>query len=502
MKRLHASKILAIGALAGILVIHSCTPDNDLAMELQKRPGQIVLGKKLRNPFSVENMRAAYQNMRTDNSGGRSQEVVDVRVTHLYVRFLPANYDLYDILVRDTTIYFSDHPLDHEIEIVGHFYHDPSIPENLPTYQYAAVPVDYAMPAGIAFEILDELYLPKKDPLISDGSGKVSSKYELMVDELEYEALRITDNIDDDFAEPEGTGRTQALLPPKWRPAGNIQLWDDAAVGSRPVVGAKVNATRFFEVVSGLTDNLGNFVCDGEFRYDANYSIKWERADFDIRSGDFGQAVFNGPNMKGNWNLTINSGLSRMYAIVHQGAHDYYYGNRLTLKSPPLKSFWTSAIKIAVHEEVNGTLLGEHCKDCRVLGVLPRLDIWNGTNTVDVIYSTIIHELGHASHWELRRGVWNDTETIVKESWAAGIQVQLTRLRYPTYVQNYGGDYTGVVEDMIDGTGGYDQVTGYTVRQIEDVMVNTGTWDNWRINIENAYANPTEANLLALFNFW
>lgn len=370
-------------------------------------------------------------------------------------------------------------------------------------------------PSGIPFEILEELYLPKSDSTLSYG-GRISSKYEQLIDELEYEALSITQNLPSDSRANKIGGRTEGLLPSKWRPAGNIQLWDDASSASRPVVGAKVNATRFFDVVSGLTDNAGNFVCDGEFRYDANYSIKWERADYDIRSQTFGQAIFNGPNMKGNWNLTITGGLSRMYAIVHQAAHDYYYGNRLGLKSPPKNGFWNASLKIAVYDSENDDANGSHCKDCRIFGALPSLYIYNPNRTVDQIYGTTIHELAHASHWELRRNNWNENnlELKVAESWARGVQWALGRLRYLNYRggQTNRPDYTQVVVDMVDspsedpfnnGAGfPQDQVQGYSMKQIEDVLHNTSSFEIWKINLQNTYDNPTEANLEALFNFW
>jgi hypothetical protein len=69
---------------------------------------------------------------------------------------------------------------------------------------------------------------------------------------------------------------------------------------------------------------------------------------------------------------------------------------------------------------------------------------------------------------------------------------------YPTYF----GNFTGVVQDMIDGIEGYDQVTGYTIRQIEDALIGQLTWNAWRDNIKNLYNNATENNLDALFDYW
>ena len=55
---------------------------------------------------------------------------------------------------------------------------------------------------------------------------------------------------------------------------------------------------------------------------------------------------------------------------------------------------------------------------------------------------------------------------------------------------------------MIDRIGDYDQVAGYTIRQIEDALPGQLTWNAWKTNIKNLYNNATENNLDALFDFW
>lgn len=47
-----------------------------------------------------------------------------------------------------------------------------------------------------------------------------------------------------------------------------------------------------------------------------------------------------------------------------------------------------------------------------------------------------------------------------------------------------------------------DNVTGYTIRNIEDALVGRRTWDGWRINIENSFDNATEEYLEDLFIDW
>ena len=135
------------------------------------------------------------------------------------------------------------------------------------------------------------------------------------------------------------------------------------------------------------------------------------------------------------------------------------------------------------------------------------------------IYATTIHELAHASHWNMDRSDFNDTQTKVKESWARGVQWELTRMVYSNYLgrEHSTGSYTLVVADMIDNQStdntnygyGYrdpddtqDQVSGYTIRQIEDALIGVTSWSEWENNIKNDFNNGTENNLDETFNYW
>jgi hypothetical protein len=104
----------------------------------------------------------------------------------------------------------------------------------------------------------------------------------------------------------------------------------------------------------------------------------------------------------------------------------------------------------------------------------------------------------------------------VAESWARGVQWELTRMVYPIYQNQYFGNYTGLVEDIIDNDGYFeDEIvnqqiitgaigensSGYTISQLESSLKYQKTWDEWRNKIINDYDNPTENNLATLFNY-
>jgi hypothetical protein len=69
--------------------------DEPLSSEFENNNGMTVLGEKLDNPYSVENMEKAYINLK---SSGYETPGVQIETTHLYIRFLPKNYDELSLL--------------------------------------------------------------------------------------------------------------------------------------------------------------------------------------------------------------------------------------------------------------------------------------------------------------------------------------------------------------------------------------------------------------------
>ena len=169
---------------------------------------------------------------------------------------------------------------------------------------------------------------------------------------------------------------------------------------------------------------------------------------------------------------------------------------------------------------------GGYSSELRVLGIFGQVYVYNPDRKSDDIYSTTIHELAHASHWNMDHSDYNDTEAIVIESWARGVQRELTRMVYPSYNPPFARvNYTGIVRDMIDGFGtkgtsmwwdknkddygaptlykSYnDQVSDYTLKQVEDALKHQETWNDWKNNIKNKYNNETENHLDDAFNYW
>lgn len=488
------------------------SPEKDKSFNETSMQGMTKLGRQLENPYSVENMLKAYSNLKSANSSGKaSAEEIEITTTHFYIRFKPKNEEELAILKRDSTLILYEHPLDYEILEAGTYYHDPSVPAGIPTYQYLSLPVNKQIPEGVEYEILEELFIPDeyKDSDIPNGRIASIEFIETLIDE----SLRITGNLDDASIQ---NGRVQAR---SWRPAGRIRVWDNSSSPNnwRPVEGVEVKARRWFTTHKGTTNSQGYYSCDGTFKRDANYSLDWERHQFALREGWLDGANINGPKKDGNWDLDLNGGANTFHARVFMAAYHYYYKDIKGLRRPPENGTFKTKMHIRCYNEDNGSN-GSHKEERRFLGLGNQVKIYNPDRAISEIYATTIHELSHASHWNMwRKGeVFDDTQSKVKESWARGVQWELTRMVWPNYKAPGGStEYTLVVVDMIDPnypsnslrdnlTNGLwnDNVTGYTIRQIEDALIAQKTWNAWRDNIKSKYDNATENNLDALFANW
>ncbi|MCP4459464.1 MAG: hypothetical protein GY816_15805, partial [Cytophagales bacterium] len=380
---------------------------------------------------------------------------------------------------------------------------------------------------------------------------------------------RITGNLEEGDNPEEGDNAR--ITSSSWRPAGRIRVWDDQEGETRrsrsvfdhweyyecdddgfllllkiepiepcrravyrteyytipgsyvPVQGVEVRARRWITTHEDYTDSNGYYSCNGTFKRDANYSIKWERYDFLIRDKWLSAATDNGPKKTGDWNNNYQGGVQEYYSHIFRATHHYYYKDINGLRRPPENSFWKTQLKIRANLEEDSDKCGEddfvgcHSPGRRFLGLGNSIQMYSYNRSARDIYATMIHELAHASQWVNDHYYYQDKddERKIAESWARGVEWNLTRM---VYRNNYLGrarrtnDYTLVVADMIDGPAtpdtrtnfGYidsrDNVEGYTIRQIEDALNGQTTWNGWRNNIRNRYNNATKDNLDVLFS--
>lgn len=506
------SKKTFVFILTGIF-LYSCQKESEVLDNIPKQvssseENSVVLGKKLENPYSVENMKKALQNLKNSSTTARNAEAIEIKPTHLYIRFLPKTEEELSIIKADSMLILYEYPLDYEIVKNGSYYREPNLPENQPTPRYCAVEVGTKFPEGVEYELLSELFIPDEEKIDPKGHTKrpiIASDFaEILVDE----ALRLTNNEDEVTPKSNPT----ALFPSKWRPSGRIRVWDDNFEQFVGVRGLKVQARRWFTTHTGFVGDDGSFVCDGTFRRPANYTACFERYEFEIRDGWLSTALLDGPKVKGSWDVDMRGDKYEFYATIFRAAHHYYYEDIKGLRRPPENGFWKTQMKLRafMSSDANSNFSAAR----RFLGLGSAIQIYNPHFSSMTIYATVIHELAHAAHWNMDSSAFRKlgSPSIIKESWARGVQWELTRMVYPDY--RGGGtlrpNYTQLVVDMIDapfdinqGVGfPIDNVQGYTIRQIEDALKGQTSWEGWRDNIIRMYNNETENNLPALFEHW
>lgn len=499
----------------------------------------LVLGKELENPYSVENMEKAYANL---TSSGRLSGIINITTTHHYVRFLPADTADIALLDSDTTLELWDHPLLFEIEQVGNWYHDPSIPEHLPTWQYTVVEKDYDFPS-LRYEVLADLFMVEDDSTESTG-GRIGST---IWDDLEDEAYRITNNLEEEEENSEG----RIAKRRKWMPSGRITVEERTGgrdQGDVPLRYCKVRARRLLKFGSANTSTIdGRFTITKRFKRSVNYSLEFETAGHKVTNSIGFSVNHNGPKREGAWNMNIafNSQTSWTCATILNAIYHFRtQASRHRLKLPGVlatvkvrpkyKEGRSNALRVVRHYPLLVTMLIRN-------DVVMYTEFDNGVRLeTDDFYALTMHELAHVSHYLKSPANIALTDGITRESWANAVGYYFTLPYYPNIVTTRyvgtnitaafegendlsrtdiidGGDdswqYTPFFIDLRDNTnqrtihGGNtewanDNVSGYTLEQMQEALDKRTRLDGVCEHLRNNYSNGTEGNLNELVRFY
>ncbi len=493
----------------------------------------IKLGKELENPYSVDNMRKAYANL---TSNGRLTENVDIETPHYYVRFLPADTAEVAVLDADTTLELFDHPLLFEIEQAGHWYHDPSIADSLPTWQYTVVGKDYDFPA-MRYEKLADLFMVDNDSATAATNGRISAT---SWDELEYEALRITNNLDDVDTKGAANGRMAAS---KWNPSGRIMVEERVVtdLGDVPLRYCRVRARKLLKWASTNTSvTTGSFYISTEFRDPVNYSLEFETAGFKVTDAVGFSVNYNGPKLRGAWNLNI--GFSNDYeswacaTVLNAIYHFRVQAASHNLKLPDLVT--TIKVRPKFEDGQSNVLWGGVFRHSALNPLFPLgkyifqndvkiYTINRGRNLeTDDLYDVVMHELGHMSHILKSPYNFDLSDEMTRESWAECVEYYFTLPYYPDRVRDIpdqdratiiGDDdddwkYTPFFIDLRDNTNqrtsptdihfADDDVEGYTLEQMQKALDYRTRLDGVCEYLRNNYNNSSEHNLPRLLEFY
>lgn len=387
--------------------------------------GPMVMGEKIEIPYSVSNLRKALQNVSPETRAVIPEE--SIVTTHYYVKFSPKDEAELSILKNNPKLILSEYPLDREVLVDGSSYHDPELPEDVPTYQYSTIEATYwralSDTLSVGHEVLIEAFMPDYyDEEVETRLGQDIDPGAL--EELMAEAYRMTGQ--------EYEPQTKAA---KWFPEGRITAYDDIVGGQVPVKRVRVRGTHLLKVREGLTNDDGYYKFEHSFRSKASMKIVWESDRWDIRDGDIGQAYFNGPTIKGTWNVDIANDDSKAlrYAAIQRAAFRIEYGYNCGLERP-VGSSGTNKRKIAYLHDTEKDYTGKYyCEawlnagpDIRIMGLS------NGTRrSPSEIFSTTCHEYGgHCAHLTNHTVNFPLTSNLIRESWADCAAYVLTRQEY------------------------------------------------------------------------
>ncbi|MDY6024748.1 hypothetical protein [Bergeyella zoohelcum] len=486
----------------GVLVLFSCSRELSHEMkesQLDSKEDNSYLysrGSKLENPYSVENMKKAFDELQRNDQIPNNISENFIRTSHLYIKFIPKSEDEISKLKVDSTLVLYPFPLDYKLspEEENSFVNN----EDIIPY-YASVPVNKTLPKDVKYEVLEKLFIPDEEKDDIDSSSIEIRQNENFVLTLVEKSLELTGNLDSE----------EALITDRrrrWRPAGKITMQDVSLNRNTGIEGLKVKARRWFTTHTGFVNANGDYSCNGTFRRDANYSFEWERYDFKIRGVQTG---VSGPKKTGDWTVHYTKDkIENFCGTIFRAAHHYYYKDILNLRRPPQSSFWRTQLKIRAVNQTNNGINGNANPIRNFLGIGNWIKIFNPQRTNSETYGTTIHELAHASHWNLSNAFsfsYVNTEGAVAETWACGVQWALTSMIYSNYDRNEYTRrmYTGLVRDLIDGyktvttdfyidnSGNrvslrksyYDMVTGFNIRKIEDALINSTSWNVWNNKI-------------------
>ena len=381
---------------------------------------KMVLGARLENTYKTENITKALQTLYPTKA-----DRVEVKTTDLYVRFLPKTEEQFALL-ESYELKLSDHPLDYEIVKEGDWYHDPEVPDDKMTWQYAVVPHDFVFPE-MEYEIIDECHISVNDPATRSADG-------IDWEAVERQAYLLTGNADHLLPETKAE---------KVYPSGRITIVDKDLDGGVPVgvKGVRVSCNSFVKFAHAYTDENGYYKMDKTFSLKLNYRLVFENVKgFSIgfnailvpaSTSTLGTSAPDGVNV-----TVTEKSESKLFkrCVANNTAYDYY--NRcdfddLNISRPPaglriwiFHKLQSSSALMMHHGAVLdmsfvSSFLGDFAPLLQVF--LPDLTIGlKGRDDYSSIYSEVCHELAHASHFSnVGTDYWNKYIMYVLGSYVA-----------------------------------------------------------------------------------
>jgi len=436
------------------LLCVSCSDDEVItptSTETQEVPVANVvctIGKKIDDPYNIDNMRKAYRKLYASNNGVTHES--EIQPTHKYLRFLPKDEEEYNMLRNDTTIEWFDYPLHYEAPDGMGSYHDPAIPADKPTYQYCVLPIDKAEP-NVYYELIYECYFPDTEEKENDGKLYAAKKHSVKFNQsLELEALKLTNHLPQNYT----LDSLNALEASRFTPYGYIMLYDNYLKREVPLRHVKVKIQTATRYETLWTDKNGYYKSKNNYQLKASRKVVWEASEWDIRDGATSQASYTSSSSKNErWDWHISDTCKNKphchYAYTHRALMQTIDRGNEHLDLPD----FGGKLKIRVIDDKNPEKALGTTKARRVRwgewSIGSDIKLWtyydgsNPKSRIDPVefISTTCHELGHAIHAsKVSKDVFKAQRCDITEAWAELIGWYMTRAEYNYYYSEFPND--------------------------------------------------------------
>lgn len=398
----------------------------------------IVLGDKLPNPYSMDNMRKAIE---VYNKSGLSKSALstDIKPTHYYMRFKPKNEAEVDKVEADTTVFYYSWPLDREIVSGSTNYRDPELPDSIPSYMYCTVPVNHILP-NVDYEILEELYILEDVNVYDDPNETEEMSLSKHAKTSYWQELK---NI---ALENVGMEPEIVSLSKSWRPSGKVTYYDNSLNKTIPLQGAPVHTVRTFIGHQCCTDANGEFSMP-KVNCKHTFFIKWKRDDFKIRRKtglEAAELVIASKVKKTtiNFHIAVESGIEWKIASVFRGTLNYYYNSTgfmkpdYEVKIRVRDSYDSDWYKYDPHYTKFGN--GEACESVGYVyanSISSSADLFFVGNAIPAqgLHESASLSFNRYNSLVGRAVPYADTDNDLKKDWGVSVGSYLTRKQYSNY---------------------------------------------------------------------
>ena len=478
--------LLVLACLA--MLLHSCVSEHEFGNEKQdvSVSTRAVVGENASDPYRLESMQMALEELAATYP---ELHGVQLQPTDYYVCFSPVDSIQVDtLLMRDIEVFY--HPLDVMSSELGE--KDVVLDEDdrAPLKIYTVVPVDFAFPEGVDYEIIYGVFIQNGNVAAKSTLNTNSLLSQDLYKKILSRSMQLTGN----------ASATRATSDADWEAEATI-FYEYLPDDFRPLPGVKVRAqyytnisSRYGEKYTNSEGSTGALLSDLDPNGYVNYDIVWDHDRYAIRYVNTTDVYVTdlAVNVKGPISINIDRYFAGGQALTLAGVHRALYA--YFEEDHPLTYGIAKPDKIYVSfiNQYNPRKRGEYNFARR-----NKIKIWakDGADQYRQAKETtsiIAHELGHASHYTKTNFMHIPTCRHC-ESWANGVKYAYMESIYPGYtITPAGTAYTRLVECLMH--------QGLTLAEIHESFVAGENWWGWRDELKSR--TPLEDRIIdVIFEF-